>query len=227
MKNYSKFISIIPIRSGSKGLPNKNILSLKGIPLYKHTLFQSQRIIPKTLISTDIETVFNEENRENTRVLRRPKKLCGDSVEMRDVLLDIFKEHDLGEKIIVLLQATSPLRQDDDIKKAIKMYKTGQYSMIMSVTQTNSSILKCGFIIDSKFINLRKSDYTFSNRQDLPKIYKPNGAIYIFSTRDFMKQNHFPYESIGAYFMPSERSIDIDKEEDLRLIERLMPDQNI
>tara|TARA_B100000886_G_scaffold340036_1_gene307580 strand:+ start:7279 stop:7980 length:702 start_codon:yes stop_codon:yes gene_type:complete len=229
MQDTSKFVSIIPIRSGSKGFPNKNIIPLKGIPLYKHSLFQSQRIIPKTLISTDIEMVLKERNQENIIVLRRPKQLCGDSIQMKEVLIDIFQKHekDLSESIIILLQVTSPLRQDKDIKNAIKMYQTGKYSMIMSVTETDSSILKCGFVDDSKFINLKNENYTFSNRQELPKIYKPNGAIYIFSTKDFMKEKNFPHNSIGAYFMPSEYSIDIDTKQDLNLIEEMLSSNKI
>ena len=222
MGNLNQFVSIIPIRSGSKGLKNKNTKLLKGIPLYKHTLFQSLRIINKTIISTDIDSVINSQKEKNTLVLKRQKNLCTDSAEIKDVLLDIIQKKDLQKKVIVLLQVTSPLRSDLDIIEAIKIYEQGNFSMVMSVTEGDSSVLKYGFIFDNKFKSLNDKKYNFANRQQLPKVYKPNGAIYIFSAKEFLRKKSFPNKSIGCYVMPNERSIDIDNEEDFKQIERTM-----
>ena len=222
MHHIDEFISIIPIRAGSKGLPGKNIKPLKGIPLYKHTLFQSLRLFKRTIISTDINSVINEKHTESTLILKRPKHLSSDTTEMKDVLLDIFQNNNLSKNIIVLLQATSPLRKDIDILEAIKIYQSGKFSMVMSVNETNSTVLKYGFISDKEFISLNNQKYIFSNRQHLPKVFKPNGAIYIFSVKDFLNNNFFPDKSIGSYQMPIDRSIDIDTEQDLLLVEKFL-----
>ena len=75
MKDFNKFVGIIPIRGGSKGLPGKNTKLLWGIPLYNHTLFQSMRILNKTIITTDIDSVIKSKHNKKILVLKRRKKL--------------------------------------------------------------------------------------------------------------------------------------------------------
>ena len=141
---------------------------------------------------------------------------------MNEVILNIIKEENLIDSI-VLLQATSPLRKDSDIQNCMRLFSTKKYSMLLSVNKAKAEILKHGTIDKSGFFRgVRDTQDCFANRQDLPSLFKPNGSIYIFNSKEFIKSNNFPINSIGIYEMPIERSIDIDNESDFEKVSILM-----
>ena len=218
----NNFISLVPIRAGSKGLKNKNILKIQGIPLYLRTVNQALRITEKCIINTDIDSVLRKKNfNKNVVLFERDKKFAEDDIHMNLVLKDLFLKINLLNKVIILLQATSPLRKDEDIKNAINIFNKGEYSMVMSVRRVESNFLKYGYENNKSFKPIAKK-YLYKNRQSLPKVFAPNGAIYIFSVNEFLKKNKLPVKNIGFYEMPYERSIDIDKKEDLNKIRRII-----
>lgn len=219
MKN---FISLVPIRAGSKGLKNKNIAKIQGIPLYLRTVNQALRITEKCIINTDINSILKKKDFDKNIVLfKRDKKFAEDDTHMNSVLKDLFIKMNLMNKVIVLLQATSPLRKDEDIKNAINIFKKGKYSMVIGVRRVQSNFLKYGYENKEKFTPFAKQ-YLYKNRQSLPKVLAPNGAIFIFSVNEFLKKNKLPENNIGYYEMPEERSIDIDTKEDLNRIRRII-----
>ena len=218
----NNFISLVPIRAGSKGLKNKNILKIQGTPLYLRTVNQALRITEKCIINTDINSILRKKNfNKNIVVFERDKKLADDNIHINLVLKDLFLKINLINEVIILLQATSPLRKDEDIKNAINIFKNGEHSMVMSVRRVESDFLKYGYENNERFTPIAKK-YLYKNRQSLPKVFAPNGAIYIFSVKEFLKKNKLPENNIGFYEMPYERSIDIDKKEDLNKIRRII-----
>ena len=218
----NNFVSLVPIRAGSKGLKNKNIARIKGIPLYLRTVNQALRITEKCIINTDIDSILRKKNFDKNVILfERDKKFAEDDTHMNLVLKDLFLKMNLLNKFIILLQATSPLRKDEDIKNAINIFNEGKYSMVMSVRTVESNFLKYGYEKNDKFIPIAEK-FLYKNRQSLPKVLAPNGAIYIFSVNEFLKKNKLPENNIGYYEMPAERSIDIDKKEDLNTIRRII-----
>ena len=219
-----KYISIIPIRAGSKGLISKNTLHIMGKPLYMYTLEQALNHTDQSIISTDIESIFLKEFPSNVKIVRRKKHLAKDNTPLSDVLTDLFKSYGLEDYIAVLLQATSPLRNDEDINNAIKMYDTNKYSMVMSIVQKDSKILKYGLVKDKIYEPIYDNSSVFMNRQDLPMVYSPNGAIYIFSIKDYLINNIYPTSKIGAYLMPKSRSIDIDRQKDFDIVSQIIKD---
>tara|TARA_B100000579_G_C22624878_1_gene753674 strand:+ start:135 stop:806 length:672 start_codon:yes stop_codon:yes gene_type:complete len=221
-----KYISIIPIRAGSKGLISKNSLLINEKPLYMYTLEQALEHTERTIISTDIESVFLKDFPQNVQILRRDKSLSKDNTPLSDVLTDLFKSFGFGEYIAVLLQATSPLRNDQDIRNAIGMYETNQYSMVMSIVEKDSKILKYGLMKDNIYEPIYDNASVFQNRQELPKVYSPNGAIYIFSIKDYLVNNTYPISNIGAYLMPESRSIDIDTQKDFDIVSKIIMNKN-
>ena len=140
---------------------------------------------------------------------------------MQEVLYDLFLKSNLNDYDAVLLQATSPLRSDQDIINAINLYKTKKYSLVISVKATETNVLKYGIKENNLFKPLNE-EYLFKNRQELPKVISPNGAIYIFSIKEFLKYKNFPSKKIGFYEMPLERSIDIDTIADFRKVSKVM-----
>ncbi len=216
------FISLVPIRDGSKGLKNKNISKIQGTPLYLRTVEQALRITEKCIINTDIDSVLKTKfQNKNIILFKREKKFAQDDTHMNIVLKDLLKKINLLNKVIILLQATSPLRKDQDIQNAINIFNKGGFSMVMSVKKTDSVLLKYGYEKNQKFIPFAKQ-YLYKNRQSLPKVLSPNGAIYIFSVNEFLKKNKLPENNIGFYEMPALRSIDIDKKEDLNKVRKII-----
>lgn len=172
------------------------------------------------MISTDIREIVNTRFDDNRIVRNRPTELASEHAAMDGVILDAIDNFNLHEKIIVLLQATSPLRADADIKSAIALYNTGGFNLVMSVTPHDRSILKTGTLKGDRFVPISDPGFCFSNRQHLPEVFKPNGAIYVFSATWFVKNNGFTTEKIGAFIMPAERSADIDNAEDFEGAEK-------
>ena len=218
----NNFISLVPIRAGSKGLKNKNIAKIQGVPLYLRTVNQALRITEKCIINTDINSILKKKNFDKNIVLfKRDKKFAEDNTHINSVLIDLFINMNIINIVVVLLQATSPLRKDEDIKNAINIFNKGKYSMVISVRRVKSNVLKYGYENNERFKPISKK-YLYKNRQSLPKVFAPNGAIYIFSVNEFLKKNKLPENNIGFYEMPYERSIDIDKKEDLNKIRRII-----
>ena len=104
------------------------------------------------------------------------------------------------------------------------MYDTNKYSMVMSIVQKDSKILKYGLVKDKIYEPIYDNSAVFMNRQDLPMVYSPNGAIYIFSIKDYLINNIYPTSKIGAYLMPKSRSIDIDCQRDLDIVSQIIKD---
>ena len=211
----SEFISIVPVRAGSKGFKNKNLAEIDGLPLYLRTVKQALRITRKCILNTDIKEIIKKKDFDKEIfIYERDKTLAQDQSTMNEVLKDQFSKINLKDKIIILLQATSPLREDIDIFNAINLYKRERRTLVLSAKKVNNIYIKYGYQNKGSFIPFHK-DFIFKNRQDLPEVYSPNGAIYIFSANDFLKNNTIPTNNIGFYEMSNENSIDIDDKSDL------------
>lgn len=221
----SDILAILPLRAGSKGLAKKNLLPLAGKPLYRHTLDQALRVVGRCVITTDIAEILDAEPPEGCTVIERPAELAADGTPMDPVLLHLFDTLERDGALpgtAVLLQATSPLRRDEDIRAAIDLHAGGAFELVMTVTEADSSILKYGFLRDGRFEAVSKPDYCFENRQDLPQVIRPNGAVYVFSPEVFRANGGMSIRSIGAAMMPEHLSIDIDSEADLKAAEEVL-----
>lgn len=223
-----KPLPIIPIRKGSKGLPNKNIMPLAGKALYLYSVEQALRIFDQCVISTDIPSVLNADLPDNCYVIERPDALSLDTTPMDDVLLhvlDHLQERNVKPDICVLLQATSPLRKDEDVDKAVRFFKANSFDLVKSVSPVSSGFLKYGSLDENgAFIPVVKPEYCFSNRQDLPDMVRPNGAIYVFAADTFRKNGGMACQTIGA--IETAQSIDIDVQADLAHAEKLIGELN-
>jgi len=215
--------AILPVRAGSKGLPSKNIKILIDRPLYQHTIDHALASgASQIIISTDIPEIINSSFAGNVHVVSRPTELCGDAVPMAPVLLHALKVMRV-KGLVALLQVTSPLRNVTDIQSAIELADSGKFDLVMSVTPADSSVLKWGEVLDSgEYKPISRIEYCFSNRQSLPTIYKPNGAIYAMSAKWFVDNGDFETNNIGTIVMPLERSYDIDTVHDFELCESIL-----
>ena len=212
-----KLIAVVPVRAGSKGFPGKNTQILEGTPLYLRAALQGARTTGRSLISTDIDEILQSEPPAHIEASRRPDQLSADYTPMESVVAHVIESERLHEYAIVLLQATSPLRRDSDILQAIELYNSGCHDLVMSVVKKDKGILKYGTLEDGCFKAVRDPSYCFQNRQQLPEVYAPNGAIYVFSASKFLENNCFPTSNIGVVFMSDSDSLDIDTEKDFKI----------
>jgi N-acylneuraminate cytidylyltransferase len=202
--------AVIPLRSGSKGLPGKNTRVLAGKPLYRHAVdLALQAGAHRVILSTDILEILQAQLPQGVVALQRPVELCGDTVPMAPVLAHALKAASC-EGVVVLLQATSPMRQLADVESALQVFATGTHELVMSVTEADRGVLKWGQIEGDRFVPLSDPAHCFSNRQSLPSVVKPNGAIYVMDAAWLMARESFVSEKIGVVQMSAAHSQDID-----------------
>ena len=221
---------IVPARGGSKGLPNKNLLSLKGKPLIAWTIEAAQKckFVDKVLVSTDSPQIKEVSNMYGAETpFLRPKELSDDKALSIDVILHTIQNVEDYE-YVCMLQPTSPLRTEKDIENAFKLLLKHNANACVSVTESNQSPY-WSFQI-SKDEKLRPL-FDFENlplrRQDLPNTYYLNGAIYIAKSSWLVNSRSFLTNETIAYIMSSDISIDIDTIDDFKLAENYLLTQNI
>ena len=221
---------VIPARGGSKGVPKKNIKLLKGKPLIHYTINAAREVFNDSniYISTDSEEI--KRISENTGInvpFLRPKELATDKSSSRDVLLhalDYYKNtNGFDPDILVLLQPTSPFRNTIHLQEALKLWDTS-IDMVVSVKETSSNpyyVLfeeeKNGFLESSK-----KGDFT--RRQDCPKVFELNGAIYIINPKSLRSKTINQFTKVKKYLMDEISSHDIDSLLDWKLAELICGD---
>ena len=206
--------AIVPVRAGSKGLPGKNTIDLDGKPLYMHAVDQAMAAnAERVIISTDIDEILQADLPPCVCAVKRPTELCQDTIPMAPVIIDVIESANIAGTA-VLLQATSPLRKAQDICNGLAAYNGSTYELVMSVTAAEKSVLKWGFVEGDKFQPLSDIEHCFSNRQTLPDVFKPNGAIYVFDARWFIQNNGFATDKIGVVKMDIFCSLDVDSYDD-------------
>ena len=223
-----KNIAIIPARSGSKGLKDKNIRDLNGRPLLAWTIDAAvcSGEFDEIMVSTDSEAYAETARRYGADVpfLRSPATATdtASSWDMVAEVLENCRERGSTFDTFCLLQPTSPLRNAEDIRNAYALFRDKAEFAVVSVCEAEHSPLWCGHLPENgEFTGfIRQEDV--KQRQAGGKFYRLNGAIYIVDTQRFATDRFLYHEGSYAYIMPQERSVDIDTETDFRLAELLM-----
>ena len=218
----SDYIVLIPARNGSKGLPNKNIKLLNGKPLFMYAVEQGLKFSNRVIISTNIPQILNMQPIEGVEIHKRSEAIAQDISTMDEVIHDLILSKNLMEMNLILLQPTSPLRTSYDILESINIFEKNNFDVLFTSTFENKSILKSGFTEGNKFFPISNPEYCFTNRQSLPEVYKPNGAIYIFKANKFLEKSKIPSANMGTFTMPEDRSIDIDNDDDFKKAEMII-----
>lgn len=219
-------LCIIPARGGSKGLPKKNIKPLMGKPLIAWTIEQvlKSKYIDRVIVSTDDTAIARISKKHGADVpFMRPDKLATDKAKSIDVVFHAFQSIPEKYDYVALLQPTSPLRTADDINACIKSCMSKRVNSCVSVVESDKnphwmySLDRNGRM--RRFIQTKK---TIDRRQDLPKVYALNGAIYVAQVDWLLNNKAFVTDETHAYIMPGERSVDIDSDLDFKFAEFLL-----
>lgn len=221
---------LIPARGGSKGVPGKNIKELGGKPLIQYTIDAAREIVPnkQIVISTDsVQIKAVVENLGLEVPFLRPAELATDIAGTYEVLLHALKFYEQDnpspEKII-LLQPTSPFRNATHIQEALEIYHQG-LDMVVSVKETASNPYYT-LMEENRLGYLEKSkEGDFTRRQDCPKVWELNGAVYIINAISLKSAPPHKFKKVKKYVMDERSSLDIDTNIDWLIAETIMEKQ--
>ncbi len=225
MKSTHRIWAIVPARSGSKGLPNKNIKLLAGKPLIAHAIDFAMRsgMFEKVLLSTDSEEYAEIGKRYGAWVpfLRGTSAAQDDSME-EDILADL--DHNLNTlridppDIIVWLRPTFPFRSNADLSKAIAMLN-GDLDSVRMVTNGEPRLYgERDGLLEAQFDDHGRS---MIRRQDMPLSYK----VYhtdVFWYKNISKGAQFLGVRVAALLIHKLCAMDIDGKDDFEIVEALM-----
>ena len=213
--NEKKILLVILARKGSRRIKNKNIKKFNGKPLVVWTIEQAlrfQNLNSQVLLSSDCEkTLKIGQSYKKLLTIKRSRNLATRNTTSIEVIKNLIKKLKFTGHII-LLQPTSPLRLDIDIKKVISMLMKKKMPVISvsKLIQNSSLIIRANK--KKKFVPLNKKKCS---------LYYPNGAIFAASSEWLIKNFSFYDSKSFLYIMPEERSIDIDYEYQFKMAEVL------
>jgi len=223
-------ISTICVREGSKGLPSKNKLKIDGLPLYAHSILQAKHagIFDEIVVSSDDDEILDGSAFYGaTAVIKRPATLAGDTAgkpeTVRHAVLLRERELSINFKTVADLDATSLLRNCQDICNAVQLLEESEAESVLSATSShrNPYFNMLEKDSDGRTQIAKVPSRPFLSRQDAPPVFDMNAAVHVWNRDSLIEDPKILYPSTLIYEMPQERSHDIDTEVDFRIVEHL------
>ena len=215
-------IAVIPARAHSKGLPGKNLKSVAGVSLIGRAVSAAKEAgcFDRIVVTSDGDAILEEAVRCGAEALRRPAELAEDDSRTIDAVEHALRALGLDEGICVLLQPTSPLRTGGDVASAVSLFRSENGGSVVSVCECEHHPYKT-FHRDGDGTMRPMLDMSTleAPRQALPRFFRPNGAIYVNDVSELLSHRTFFVEPVALYEMSEDRSIDIDRESDLKIAE--------
>lgn len=226
--NSLKVFGLIPARSGSKGIKNKNMIEVNGKPLVDYSIDASKasHYVDETFLSSNSKEILDHGLLRNISIVKRPDKYASDEANANDVVLH-FNDYLVNQKIIAededyylsYLQPTSPLRNSKILDESFKLLVDSSEDSLISLVENEHTPFKSFFLNDDGLAeSLFEESLSNQNRQKLRKTYRTNGAIYTFLMSKFLKNGGFPSNFSKPFIMNKTESLDIDSYEDLDVL---------
>lgn len=220
-------IAIIPARSGSKGLPDKNIKPLAGKPLIAYTIEAALNsgVFDEVMVSTDSEHYAEIARDFGADVpFLRSEGASSDGASTWEVIREVLGNYRaMGREFeaFCILQPTSPLRNAQDIREAHSLMNKASVAVV-SVCEADHPPTWCNILPEDNSLEGFIARTGGGQRQSFGKFYRVNGAIYFVRTGAISSDTYLYRKGSYAYIMPRERSIDIDTELDFRFAEFML-----
>ena len=209
-----KTVALILARGGSKGIPNKNLQLLGGLPLIEYTINAAKYSnVDEVWVSTDSVYIKTICKSLGANVIDRPDNLAKDTSPSEEALLHFAENEEFDT--LVFIQPTSPLLRPAHINSGIDMMK--EYDSVFSAYKEHWLPRWNLDVSPSNFNNNERP-----RRQDREDVYVENGAFYITTKENLLKSKLRYSGNIGAVELPLERSFGVDTYEDLNLIKKIM-----
>lgn len=217
-------ITIIPARGGSKRIPGKNITLVAGLPLVAHSILQARdsKYISRVFVSTEDSKISRAARHYGAEVVMRPRALAGDQATSESAILHVLdhlrKQGKLDPDLVVFLQATSPLRDQRDIDRAIETLIAQKADSLLSVCRDK------GLLWSVKNGQIKSVNYDYHTRkreQEMGEQYRENGSIYVTKPAILRRYKNRLGGKIAVYPMSVMHSFQIDEPDDIKLIEAL------
>lgn len=213
---------IIPARSGSKGIKKKNLLEICGKPLIAWSIERAinSECVSNVYVSTDGTEIAETAVKYGAMVIERPEDISGDTASSESAILHAISEIEKTENFdsVIFLQATSPLREKEDIDNAYEIFEKEGYDSLFSMAVMDDYTIWSGH----PGFGMKSLTFDYQNRgrrQDREPVYLENGSIYIFKKDLIRKYNNRIGGRIGMYEMPFIHSFEIDSESEIGICE--------
>ena len=220
---------IIPARGGSKGIPRKNIKPLNGKPLIYYAIDTARAIAEdeNICVSTDDNEIKSVVEAYGLMVpFLRPDELATDTAGTYEVLLqalDFYENQGKHFKAVLLLQTTSPFRTAKQVREALTLFDQSDADMVVSVKECPANPYYNVFEEDEAgYLHVCKGDGSIFRRQDAPKVYEYNGAIYIMDACELKRTHMHKMQHRIKYVMDAKSSFDLDTMEDWQMAEMML-----
>lgn len=223
-----KTLYVIPARGGSKGIPHKNIKPLAGKPLIGYSIDVARQLAADDdicLTTDDPDIAATAESMGLNVPFLRPASLATDTCGTYEVLihaLDFYRDRGIDYDTLVLLQPTSPMRTADDVRAALALYSP-DIDMVVTVKEAASNpYYNCYETNSDGFLHISKGDGGYTRRQDAPKVWEYNGAVYVINVESLRRMPLSAFTRRRMSVMPAERSVDLDTPVDWLIAEKLI-----
>lgn len=209
-------VAIVPMRGGSKGIPNKNLQLIGRRTLAEITVMHGLELDVRVVVSTDSDDIAFVANKCGAEVVRRPEVLAGDYASSDAVISHTVTELDLLDDTILFMQATSPFKSADRLREAIDLVCNDEADVAFSAVSSHSFAWR----LDDQLGSYIPINHPFSlrpRRQDLAPQATETGSFYAFGSRGFMHSKYRFFGRVKPVFTSSVEALDIDTFEDLEM----------
>lgn len=221
-------VCVIPARSGSKGIPGKNLAELGGKPLLAWSIEAAlrSRVIDRILVSTDSPEIAETARRFGAETpFTRPADLARDNVHAVQVVLHALDwlEQDgcAAPEGVMMLLPTSPLRRSEDVRDAVRLFRERDAPSVVSVCDTGRYMTNLRFLRGGQLVMAVPSENRNAQRQGLEKLYGVNGSIFLARPHLLRREATFHMDGALGYVMEQWHSIDINDPRDLDMARQL------
>lgn len=229
-------VAVIPARGGSKGIPNKNLQTVGGIPLLVRAVRSCQAAtqIHLVVVSTDDDQIATIATETGAKVIRRPAELSIDTATSETALLHVVGELEkegIRPVSLAFVQCTTPFIEPSDIDGTVQLLN----SFDSALTVAPSHRFNWKRDESGNGIGVNHTPWQRSRRQDLSLEFVETGGVYAMSTAGLIAHGHRFFGKIGLHVVPADRGIEIDDYSDLSVARALavrttefpIPDDNI
>lgn len=215
-------IAFIPVRGGSKSIPLKNIKPFCGKPLvcWNIEALETCPLVDKIIVATDSDDIWStiaSQNFKKTHLYRRSAQNASDKASTESVMLEYLNfANPAKDDVFMLVQATSPLTEAHNFTEALETYYKGEYDSMLTCVRNRRFFWN----EDGHSLN-----YDYKNRprrQEFPGMLMENGAFYINTVKNILRDNNRLSGKIGIYEMPEYTATEIDEPNDWIILEQLM-----